>query len=169
MGKKVLGLVNQRIYTQNTDLHERSASLTILRSLAAGTEPIYCAYREETNSQWDFVDFVLFCCRKGALVAGYFLVVDNATVHNAFESRPVLNLILEFYGVTLLFLPAYSPELNPCELIFAQIKERIRNYRSGDSIFDEVMKSLASVSTEQVFAYYMHCIFPKHILPDISL
>jgi transposase len=34
----------------------------------------------------------------------------------------VLETILELADVRMFFLPKYSPELNPCELVFAQVR-----------------------------------------------
>jgi len=45
----------------------------------------------------------------------------------------ILHIVLEFFGVHLIFLPAYSPELNPCELVFNVVKAHVRNYRDGFS------------------------------------
>ena len=41
--------------------------------------------------------------------------MDNATVHKGLESMRFLSPLLRAAGVKLLFLPKYSPELNPCE------------------------------------------------------
>jgi len=45
------------------------------------------------------------------------VIIDNATVHRGDYSFPVLQDLLEAHGVHLIFLPKYSPELNPCELV----------------------------------------------------
>ena len=63
-----------------------------------------------------------------------------------------------FIGVTLLFLPKYSPKLNPCEEIFAEIKAHLRNWRGDDKFWVEIVKSTATVTYENVLAYYNHAI-----------
>jgi transposase len=77
--------------------------------------------------------------------------------------------ILIFLGVSLVFLPAYSPELNPCELVFSQVKGMIKNLRGEGrhSIFDQIALSFNSVSLDNVFNYYRKCIHPKGILPEL--
>ena len=57
-----------------------------------------------TNDKWDFVRTITWFIRRGGLIAGDVLVLDLA-------------------GVRLIFLPAYSPELNPCELVFGHVKQ----------------------------------------------
>jgi transposase len=64
-----------------------------------------------------------------------------------------LDDILVFFQVRLAFLPAYSPELNPCELVFSLIKQDIRNLM---------------VTREHLQAWYLHCLYPKVILPDLT-
>ena len=64
-------------------------------------------------------------------------------------------------------LPAYSPELNPCELVFAQIKKYIRKVVSIRTILDKVCEAIASVTVEHLFSYYRHCVLPKQILPEL--
>jgi hypothetical protein len=46
------------------------------------------------------------------------VILDNASIHHV---RPVVNLI-ENTGARLLFLPPYSPDLNPLEEVFSKMK-----------------------------------------------
>jgi hypothetical protein len=67
------------------------------------------------------------------------------------------------------FLPAYSPELNPCELVFGQVKNIIRHLRGEGlhSIFDQIHVAFNSVTIENVSNYFAKCIYPKGILPEL--
>lgn len=62
------------------------------------------------------------------------IVMDNASFHKGADMQK----ILEDAGHTLLYLPPYSPDLNPIEKKWAQIKKARRS--SGDSI-DNIFKS----------------------------
>lgn len=102
-------------------------------------------------------------------LAGDFLVVDNATVHNGEASAKVLSELLDVFGVTLVYLPAYSPELNPCELVFSVMKSHIRNHRLEDaSVPNETVQALAGITKETIERFYLHCIYPKVVLPDLT-
>jgi len=162
----VLGMVNTRTYTKEKTIHDASASLTILTTLT-NEFPLIVDYRIESNSQWDFVDFVYYCCREGYLVNGDHLIVDNASIHSGAESYATLKLILDSFGVRLIKLPTYSPELNPDELCFSHLKRDLRKYRGDSDLRTEVLQSLASITHQDVFNYYTHCICPKVILPDL--
>jgi transposase len=62
----------------------------------------------------------------GWLQDGDLLIVDNATVHFGEGSRDELLRLLMDNSIQYLFIPTYSPELNPCELVFSFIKKHIR-------------------------------------------
>jgi transposase len=52
------------------------------------------------------------------------LVLDNAKIHMYKE----LEAIMHSRGAMIFFLPPYSPQLNPIEVAFAQLKQWILKY-----------------------------------------
>jgi hypothetical protein len=61
---------------------------------------------------------------------GYWFIMDNARFHR----KKVLQEMAESVGCHVLFLPAYSPDLNPIELEWANLKTFLRNHsREYDS------------------------------------
>ena len=64
----------------------------------------------------------------------HVVIMDNASFHKGSETAA----LIQASGASLLFLPPYSPELNPIEKDFANIK-RIRQYNAEASI-DEIIK-----------------------------
>jgi len=165
--KAVLGMKSTRVYVPNRSLSEAHASLTILVS-SHGT-PITFDYREESNTQWNFTNFILHCCRTEALEEGDYLILNNAGVHNGWDTIDLLEEILNVAGVNLVYLPAYSPELNPCELVFNVVKSRIRMHQQfGSCILEEVLNVLALVSMDNMSEFYKRCIFPPVVLPELQ-
>ena len=57
-----------------------------------------------------------------SLAAGDVVVMDNLSSHKRARVRE----LIEAAGCTLLYLPPYSPDLNPIELAFAKVKARLR-------------------------------------------
>ena len=57
------------------------------------------------------------------------IIMDNASFHKSDKTRQ----IIEQYEHRLLFLPAYSPDLNPIEQYWAIIKAKIKKSISGYS------------------------------------
>lgn len=63
------------------------------------------------------------------------IVMDNASFH----SKDNLNLIAESYNRKIIFLPPYSPELNPIENFWHILKHWLRmNIRDYDSLTDAI-------------------------------
>jgi len=166
--KKVLGVVNTRTYTKEKTIHDASASLTILCTLDPTLNPIYFDYRTNSNTQWDFVEFIRCCCSEGYLKKEDVLVVDNASVHSGLESFPLLELLMEVYGFKIIKLPCNSPELNPAEFVFGKLKQHLRKYRGNQDLRSEVIIALAEVTHDNLCNWYKHCTMPKEILPEMS-
>lgn len=60
------------------------------------------------------------------------IVMDNATFH---KSKETLKIITD-NGHQLLFLPTYSPDLNPIEKFWASLKRQVRNFLAQwDSLY----------------------------------
>ena len=62
----------------------------------------------------------------GFLQPGHVLICDTASIHVAEENK-VLSEILWEHKILMLNLPPYSPELNPIELIFQLLSQRLRH------------------------------------------
>jgi transposase len=113
--------------------------------------------RESSNSAEDFLEVIQQFIQCGALVAGDVLVCDNATVHTADAIFLALITLLNNHDINLIFLPKYSPELNPCELVFGGMKNHIYYYRTREQLWLEVAKGLTKVTREHVISFYSHC------------
>lgn len=57
-----------------------------------------------------------------ALQPGDVVILDNLPAHKS----PTAKAILRKHGAHLLFLPPYSPDLNPIEMAFAKLKAHLR-------------------------------------------
>ena len=115
--------------------------------------------RSDSNTAADFLKFVLELLRSGFLSAGDVFIVDNSSVHYAESIREEIDDLLESYSVRMLFLPSYCPELNPCELVFAQTKYHLRRHRQGDIPFVfEIAIAFSRVSSANIANYYEKCL-----------
>jgi hypothetical protein len=90
------------------------------------------------------------------------LVVDNASIHKVAGIRE----LVEESGARILYLPAYSPDLNPIELAFSKIKAWLRLHRDhinrefelGDAmVYDIFWEAVHSVSVEHAKGWFKHC------------
>lgn len=62
-------------------------------------------------------------CLLPELFPGQVVVMDNATFHKSKITR----LLIEQAGCKLLFLPPYSPDLNPIEKFWAYFKSKVNS------------------------------------------
>jgi transposase len=71
-----------------------------------------------------------------ALRPGDIVILDNLGSHKA----PAIRRAIRAAGARLLFLPAYSPELNPIEQVFAKLKHLLRKAaeRSKEAVWRRI-------------------------------
>ena len=81
-----------------------------------------CVYSWITDTEWFCLWFEYSLIPL--LKPNSIIVMDNATFH----SKKYLPVIAEAYGHTILWLPKYSPDLNPVEHVWANMKTWLRNY-----------------------------------------
>ena len=74
------------------------------------------------------------------LSKGSTIVMDNASFHR----KEALREIIERKGLRLIFLPPYSPELNPIEKYWAALKRKLRkilpNFPSFSDALDYILR-----------------------------
>ena len=56
-----------------------------------------------------------------------------------------------------MFLPKYSPEFNPCELVFQVMKQHLRYWRGFETFVNEILKSAAHITYYDMIAFYAKC------------
>lgn len=69
------------------------------------------------------------------LVPGQVLILDNASFHKSTESQK----LIEAAGCEILFLPPYSPDLNPIEKCWANMKSKVRELLLKVKTFTEAL------------------------------
>jgi transposase len=86
------------------------------------------------------------------LVEGDLVVMDNLGSHKGDEVRKMI----EAAGAKLLFLPPYSPDLNPIEQLFAKLKALLRKIaaRSVSSLWTAVGTVLPLFSASECANYF---------------
>ena len=69
------------------------------------------------------------------LTAGQVLILDNASFHKSRESEKLIKAA----GCKILFLPPYSPDLNPIEKCWANMKTKVRELLLKTRNFSEAL------------------------------
>lgn len=66
---------------------------------------------------------------------------------------------VEARGATLLFLPPYSPDMNPVERCWSKIKTFLRaaRARTREALEEAIRQALAAVTGSDARAWFAHC------------
>jgi transposase len=114
--------------------------------------------RDTSYNGLSFSEFVGQVCerlRAGGIQSAV-LVMDNAPIHRHQELRSIANST----GNLLLFLPPYSPFMNPIENLFSKWKQAVRSRSSQNE--NELMIALADcasdISASDCAGYYGHML-----------
>jgi transposase len=90
-----------------------------------------------------------------ALRPGDCVVMDNLGAH---KNAQTLALI-EGVGATVRFLPAYSPDLNPIELMWSKVKALLRQAeaRTEADLLHAIAQALRAVSAQDAMGFFAAC------------
>ena len=88
------------------------------------------------------------------LKPGDIVIIDNLGSHKAKAVRDAIRNA----GAHLLFLPPYSPDLNPIEMVFAKLKSALRKAaaRSEPAILDAIADALRTFTSDECANYLRH-------------
>lgn len=86
------------------------------------------------------------------LKAGDIVVMDNLGSHKGKAVRQAIRGA----GAKLIFLPKYSPDLNPIEQLFAKLKHHLRNaaQRTRRAVCEAIGQILNSISADECTNYF---------------
>lgn len=83
---------------------------------------------------------------------GDIVVMDNLGSHRSSAVRSALRAA----GAKLFFLPKYSPDLNPIEMLFSKLKHGLRKAakRTEDAVYDAIADLLPTVRAAECQNYF---------------
>jgi transposase len=89
------------------------------------------------------------------LCPGEIVVMDNLSAHKVEGVRA----LIEAVGAELWYLPPYSPDFNPIEKCWSQVKQLLRaaKARSIETLEQAVGDALAAVTPENTNACFRYC------------
>jgi transposase len=110
------------------------------------------------QDSFNFVDAMICAVERRIVRNGSVVVFDNSRIHSAEHMFDFVAELFRSVGALIIFLPSYSPELQPCELLFGSVKNRVYRTKGNGSLLEEVASSFRLVSREQVINMYKACI-----------
>ena len=89
-----------------------------------------------------------------SLGEGQVVVLDGLGAHRTQKVRE----LIEAKGADLVFLPSYSPDLNPIEEAFSKIKALVRkeSARVREALVEAIGRALVSVTPEDAAGWFAH-------------
>jgi transposase len=90
-----------------------------------------------------------------SLEPGDIVVMDNLSVHK----RASVRELIEEKGCSALFLPPYSPDLNPIEHAFSKLKAILRSKaaRTREALEKAIAEALSAVTASDALGWFRHC------------
>jgi transposase len=144
-------LRGRRLHAQAPAGHWRTTTMISSIRLDGSTACLILEGATDTEVFRTYVEKVLVpTLRRGDLV-----VMDNLTPH---KNAQTLTLI-EQAGAEALFLPAYSPDLNPIEKMWSKVKNRLRTLeaRTGEELQAAIATALAEVTAKDAASWFASC------------
>jgi transposase len=82
------------------------------------------------------------------------VVLDNLSSHKA----PDIRERIEYVGAELWYLPPYSPDFNPIELMWSKIKTYLQKAaaRTEETLYDAVAYALTTVTAQDAQGWFQH-------------
>ena len=131
----------------------RGANTTVLSSMSAeGMGPSLAVEGTTTSVVFEaYVEQVL----APTLCSGQVVVMDNLSAHKGERVKEMI----EQRGCQLVYLPAYSPDLNPIEEAFSKIKGVVRKAeaRTREALVEAIGMALSVVTARDARGFFEHC------------
>lgn len=105
-----------------------------------------------------FVEYIRQCLGP-TLKPGDIVVMDNLPAHKKAQIRE----IIEAAGAELLYLPPYSPDLNPIEQAFSKLKAHLRKAqeRSLDGLWQRIGNLLPLFKPRQCANFFANAGYAR--------
>jgi transposase len=90
-----------------------------------------------------------------SLSRGQVVLMDNLSAHKGERIKE----LIEGRGCELMYLPSYSPDLNPIEEAFSKIKNLIRKAqaRSHEALLAAIGAAISALSAQDARGFFEHC------------
>ena len=128
------------------------ANITLLASMSVrGMGPCLAVEGPTTREVFEtYLEEVLV----PSLKAGQVVVMDNLSSHKGSRVRE----LIEGRGCELLYLPPYSPDLNPIEEAFAKLNALLRKAgaRTRGALVEAIGAALSAISAQDARGFFEH-------------
>lgn len=91
---------------------------------------------------------------------GDIVVLDNVGAHRI----PSVRRLIEEVGASVLYLPPYSPDLNPIELCWSKLKGILKEFgaRTHDALDAAIRRAMDLIGRTDAAGWFKHCGYQAH-------
>lgn len=141
----------ERLIDKTPHGHWKTTSLIA----ALGAAGVRCATVIDGAINRDVFDAFVEQVLVPELRPGDVVILDNLSSHKSERARK----LVESRGAKLEFLPPYSPDLNPIEMVFAKIKQLLRSLgcRTKDTLWTAMQSVLDRITPSDALNCFRHC------------
>jgi len=147
------------VETAPTGLFHHSYTLLLVTTLTSDVAPFYFQIVRDSCTRFSVARFLLNCLERGAFRPGDYLILDGAATHANDLFFDMLCDVFRVAGVTLVFQPKYSPELNAAELVFGHVKKSMQ-WAVSWHLLSEILSGLSTMTTDMMEHFY-NCAINK--------
>lgn len=143
--------VGERLVAKTPHGHWQTTTLIA----ALGIEGIRCSTLVDGAVNGDIFEAFVEQVLVPELSPGDVVVMDNLSSHKRTRTRR----LIERAGDELVFLPPYSPDYNPIEMVFSKVKQLLRSLacRTRQALWQAMQSVLDEISETDAINCFRHC------------
>jgi transposase len=143
--------VGQRLVEKVPHGHWKTTTLIA----ALGISGIHCSTVVDGAVNGDVFEAFVEQVLVPQLRSGDVVVMDNLSSHKRARTQERIQAA----GASVLFLPPYSPDLNPIEMIFAKLKHLLRSLacRTREALWQTMQSMLDQITASDAANCFRHC------------
>lgn len=143
--------VGERLVEKTPHGHWKTTTLIA----ALGIDGVLCSTVVDGAVNADVFEVFVARVLLPKLRPGDLVVMDNLSSHKRKRTRKRIEAV----GAALVFLPPYSPDLNPIEMVFSKVKQALRSLacRTREALWEAMQPVLDQVTACDAMNCYRHC------------
>jgi transposase len=143
-------LGGQRLFAHAPGGHWGTTTMIAALRISGPTAPMVIRGPVDTEVFRAYTSAVLV----PTLHPGDIVVMDNLSSHKA----PDIRQRIENAGAELRYLPPYSPDLNPIELMWSKVKTYLRTAaaRTEEALYAAIAQAIGTVTIQDATAWFAH-------------
>jgi len=143
--------VGERLVDKTPHGHWKTTTLIA----ALGIEGVRCSTVVDGAVNADLFEAFIEQVLVPELRPGDLVVMDNLSSHKRTRTRE----LIEAAGATLEYLPPYSPDFNPIEMIFSKVKQLLRSLacRTREALWNAMQSVLDQITASDASNCFRHC------------